>query len=170
MAGTTWPDYLVDQLRTLWTEGVLSASQIARRLGNGLSRNAVISKAHRAGIAEGRKAQPQQRTKRPKTERRPKTFAIFMQHAKSPPPPPPEPERDIDIPAPEFLGLTILQLEPDQCRYPHGGDDGTPYRFCGQPAVAKCSYCTYHMRLAYVGKPLERRVPYAYEPYVVRRK
>ena len=37
-----WSDERVEQLKTLWTEG-LSASQIARALG-GVTRNAVIGK------------------------------------------------------------------------------------------------------------------------------
>src|SRR4051812_50015809 len=44
-----WSDERVDQLKTLWTEG-LSASQIARALG-GVTRNAVIGKVHRLGLA-----------------------------------------------------------------------------------------------------------------------
>src|ERR1041385_8441596 len=44
-----WTDDRVEQLKTLWTEG-LSASQIARVLG-GVTRNAVIGKVHRLGLA-----------------------------------------------------------------------------------------------------------------------
>jgi GcrA cell cycle regulator len=39
----------VSYLKQLWTEG-LSASQIARVMGSGLTRNAVIGKAHRLGL------------------------------------------------------------------------------------------------------------------------
>ena len=46
---TMWTDERVDQLKSLWTEG-LSASQIARALG-GVTRNAVIGKVHRLGLA-----------------------------------------------------------------------------------------------------------------------
>src|SRR5690348_12024737 len=44
-----WTDERVEQLKNLWTEG-LSASQIARALG-GVTRNAVIGKVHRLGLA-----------------------------------------------------------------------------------------------------------------------
>ena len=37
----SWTDERVELLKRLWTEG-LSASQIAGRLGNGVTRNAVI--------------------------------------------------------------------------------------------------------------------------------
>jgi GcrA cell cycle regulator len=44
-----WTDERVEQLKQLWAEG-LSASQIARQLG-GVTRNAVIGKVHRLGLA-----------------------------------------------------------------------------------------------------------------------
>src|SRR6476660_1320546 len=44
-----WTDERVEQLKALWSEG-LSASQIARALG-GVTRNAVIGKVHRLGLA-----------------------------------------------------------------------------------------------------------------------
>ena len=49
MTQANWSDDRVEQLKTLWTEG-LSASQIARALG-GVTRNAVIGKVHRLGLA-----------------------------------------------------------------------------------------------------------------------
>jgi GcrA cell cycle regulator len=44
----SWTDERIEQLRTLWTKG-MTASQIAEELG-GVSRNAVIGKAHRLGL------------------------------------------------------------------------------------------------------------------------
>ena len=43
-----WTDERIDQLKNLWEKG-LTASQIAEELG-GVSRNAVIAKAHRLGL------------------------------------------------------------------------------------------------------------------------
>ena len=43
-----WTDERVEMLKKLWADG-LSASQIAAQLG-GVSRNAVIGKAHRLGL------------------------------------------------------------------------------------------------------------------------
>jgi len=43
-----WTDERIDQLKDLWEKG-LTASQIAEELG-GVSRNAVIGKAHRLGL------------------------------------------------------------------------------------------------------------------------
>ena len=61
MTQLNWTNDRVEQLKNLWTEG-LSASQIARALG-GVTRNAVIGKVHRLGLA-GR-ASPS-RSERPK--------------------------------------------------------------------------------------------------------
>ena len=44
----SWTDERIDRLKALWTKG-MTASQIAEELG-GVSRNAVIGKAHRLGL------------------------------------------------------------------------------------------------------------------------
>ena len=46
----SWTDERVELLRKLWLEG-LSASQIASKLSNGITRNAVIGKVHRLGLS-----------------------------------------------------------------------------------------------------------------------
>ncbi|MCC5978743.1 MAG: GcrA cell cycle regulator [Salinarimonas sp.] len=53
-ASVTWNDERVEQLKKLWAEGK-SASQIAAEIG-GISRNAVIGKVHRLGLAGRPKA------------------------------------------------------------------------------------------------------------------
>ena len=52
----SWTDERIEQLKQHWMEGK-SASQIASLLGNGLTRNAVIGKVHRLGLA-GRAKSP----------------------------------------------------------------------------------------------------------------
>src|SRR5688500_8392852 len=44
----SWTDERIDRLKELWSQG-MTASQIADELG-GVSRNAVIGKAHRLGL------------------------------------------------------------------------------------------------------------------------
>ena len=91
-----WTDERVDQLKTLWTEG-LSASQIARVLG-GVTRNAVIGKVHRLGLA-GR-ATPS-RSERPRMPSTPKVSMRVHQ---------PEPQRrriDVDQQSGKFSGGEI---------------------------------------------------------------
>ena len=59
----TWNDERVDALKKLWADG-LSASQIAGRLG-GVTRNAVIGKVHRLGLA-GRATTSRMKSHRPR--------------------------------------------------------------------------------------------------------
>ena len=65
----SWTDERVELLKRLWTEG-LSASQIAGRLGNGVTRNAVIGKVHRLNLS-GRAPQPRSSVPRPRRTREP---------------------------------------------------------------------------------------------------
>ena len=66
-----WSEERVALLRKLWAEG-LSASQIAKQLG-GVTRNAVIGKVHRLGLA-GR-ATPSRPAKRPVRTARPRVMS-----------------------------------------------------------------------------------------------
>jgi GcrA cell cycle regulator len=44
--------------------------------------------------------------------------------------------------------LSLVELEPGDCRYPYGGDkDGEAITFCGHPRLAGSSYCTPHFQL-----------------------
>lgn len=45
----------------------------------------------------------------------------------------------------DFLGLTILDLQSDSCRYPHG----EPTLFCGQPQREGSAYCDHHHKLSH---------------------
>ena len=51
----SWTDERVELLRQLWLDG-RSASQISAQLGHGVTRNAVIGKVHRLGLAGRAKA------------------------------------------------------------------------------------------------------------------
>lgn len=86
----SWTDERIDTLRKLWEQG-LTASQIAEELG-GVSRNAVIGKAHRLGL----KARPSPvKANDEATAAAPKPKA-----AAAPPPPPPAPPKVTEKPAP----------------------------------------------------------------------
>ncbi len=64
----SWTDERVELLRKLWTDG-LSASQVAAELGPGITRNAVIGKIHRLGLAERAKTASAQRPRAAKAPR-----------------------------------------------------------------------------------------------------
>ncbi len=161
----SWTDERVELLRKLWLEG-LSASQIARELANGISRNAVIGKVHRLGMSGRVKtAAPTLARARPKVARpavhpaleqpimrgntalaiRPQPTAAILS----------APEEDVVIPMSEMV--TILDLKESMCRWPMGDPATGEFRFCGAKKGANQSgpYCTYHSRIAY--QPVQDR-------------
>jgi GcrA cell cycle regulator len=68
-----WTDERIDQLKKLWEKGN-TASQIAEELG-GVSRNAVIGKAHRLGL-KSRPSPVKSGNKKPKAPRKPKEKTV----------------------------------------------------------------------------------------------
>lgn len=80
----SWTDERIDRLKTMWEKG-MTASQIAEDLG-GVSRNAVIGKAHRLGL----QSRPSPvKANEPSAAPAPKASAPRV--AAPPPPPPPPP-------------------------------------------------------------------------------
>ena len=44
--------------------------------------------------------------------------------------------------------LSLVELEPGDCRYPYGGDrEGEAITFCGHPRRERSSYCAPHFHL-----------------------
>ena len=132
-----WTDERVEQLKSLWTEG-LSASQIARALG-GVTRNAVIGKVHRLGLA-GR-ATPT-RSDRPRLPSAPKvsmrTYA----------PEPPVVEED-PLTLEDGSHATVLTINDRMCRWPIGDPAENEFHFCGRKPKNGSPYCEAHARKAY---------------------
>jgi GcrA cell cycle regulator len=146
-----WPGALIDRLKTLWNENRLTASQMAERLG--ISRNAVLGKANRLGLPthKAKSAKPAPKPI-PKAKKLPPVLPI------------------VDEPAPpaelQFVGVSLLELGPHDCRYPQG--DAVPYRFCGQPKREGSSYCPYHHALSY--HPRSSRPMFIPAPWVDARR
>ena len=170
----SWTDERVELLKKLWTEG-LSASQIAGRLGSGVTRNAVIGKVHRLNLS-GR-AQPQ-RMAQPRAPRKPREPSLatragggglpslptagntalrpVMRASVQPRPqalPEPEPLRLVDLS--QDGRVTILHLSDKTCKWPIGDPGSEEFCFCGHGPREGSPYCEYHARLAY--QPLQDR-------------
>jgi GcrA cell cycle regulator len=118
MTQANWSDDRVEQLKTLWTEG-LSASQIARALG-GVTRNAVIGKVHRLGLA-GR-ASPS-RSERPRMPMTPKVPSV-----RSHVPAAPIVEED-PLQLEDGSHATVLTISDRMCRWPIGDPAGSEFHF-----------------------------------------
>jgi len=158
-----WTEERVTLLRKLWAEG-LSASQIAKQLG-GVTRNAVIGKVHRLGLA-GR-ATPSRPAKRPVRPARPRVIgptAPRLRPATSMP--------TVVIPDLEPLKLedgsaaNVLTLRDSMCKFPIGDPNDADFAFCGR-GVATGPYCADHAQLAYQPSQAKRRR--ASEPDELRR-
>jgi len=173
-AKLSWTEDRVEQLKKLWTEG-LSASQIAARLGHGVTRNAVIGKVHRLNLA-GRATQPRSATPRaPRKQREPShpgrtTGMPSMPQAGNTALKPmmrvevqprqlaiaePKPLRLVDLP--KDGRVTILHLSDKTCKWPIGDPGSEEFCFCGHGPRDGSPYCEYHARLAYQPPPDRRR-------------
>lgn len=124
-----WTDERVALLRQLWGEGK-TAAEIARALGGGVTRNAVIGKAHRLKLSN--RVSPIQQND---NTRKPVVVAS------SPPP-----ERRVVA---RGEGVRMADLKERMCRWPLGDPKDTDFRCCGEVSVPGMPYCPEHARMAY---------------------
>lgn len=152
-----WTDERVETLRKLWTDG-LSASQIAKQLG-GVTRNAVIGKVHRLGLAgratPSRPAKRIVRTNRPRimhsgSPSRPRTIPSLGGVALAELPPPLEPMAQADGSV-----ASVLTITEKMCKWPIGDPSDATFAFCGRESCDG-PYCSEHARLGF--QPQRQRV------------
>jgi len=147
-----WTDARVDILTRLWRSG-LCASQIARSLG-GVTRNAVIGKAHRLGLsgrATPRPARPVRATRAPARLPRSRIRAEMPRSAGA--------TRMAELEISEVGAISDLAaLAADACRWPIGDPRAANFGFCGSAANGAGPYCETHSRRAHrpQTEPLDR--------------
>jgi GcrA cell cycle regulator len=130
-----WTPARVEQLTQLWKDG-RSASECARALGE-CSRNAVIGKVHRLGIA-GR-IEPA----RPSRPVRTSVDRPRLQRNRRPSP------RVLALPVQEEAGLATIQtLSQGGCHWPIGEPNSPDFTFCGRHRC-RGAYCEDHALRAY---------------------
>lgn len=129
----SWTDERVELLTKLWGEGK-TAAEIAKELG-GVTRNAVIGKAHRLKLSN--RVSPIQQNKKP--------APVKVQSSS------PAPERKIQkIPSQDNRkGVPLTDLKANQCRWPLGDPQDESFGFCGCPALPGLPYCLEHAQVAY---------------------
>ncbi|MCJ2135153.1 GcrA cell cycle regulator [Methylobacterium sp. J-026] len=156
-----WTDDRVALLRRLWEEGQ-SASKIAAQLG-GVTRNAVIGKVHRLGLAgrpRGGEELPAAAVVVPSAKTVEIETAIAVVETQAPEPvailshrPAPEFPAPAPATAPVPLAtsqrVTIMDLRESMCRWPLGDPTTPEFRFCGGRAITGLPYCTHHAEIAY---------------------
>lgn len=151
---TAWTEDRVAGLRSMWAKG-MSGGVIADMLG-GITRNAVIGKAFRLGLAK-RGTTDSRRSSRAATAERKRR----QTEGRSMPPPSqrsriklPARVRDMDPAQPSLIRdakldvprVAFADLEPHHCRWPIG--DPTQ-GFCGCPKHPGTPYCRAHGERAY---------------------
>jgi GcrA cell cycle regulator len=148
-----WTDERIAQLKAGW-EGGMTASQIAEQLGEGVTRNAVIGKAHRLGL-EARPSPVKGGEEAVEAAPAPVATAAAAAPAPRPAPAAPAPVAKAAAVAkkPVRTGkaarTTLLDLNEKICKWPIGHPGEPDFHFCGKPVQAGFPYCTEHCLVAY---------------------
>lgn len=155
-----WSDERVELLKRLWAAGG-SASQVAAELGGGISRNAVIGKVHRLGLA-GRVKPASPAGPRRKRQLYPRAMAAALTGAQAQDMAPPRARAPSIVPAAAPVGgIPFLERRADQCAYPLW-EDHTPVgerMYCGAPVLEAdqpVSWCACHALIVW-SPPSDRR-------------
>lgn len=139
----TWTEERVAELARLWESGH-SASAIGRILG--VSKNAVVGKAHRMRLAS-RPSPIRQERRAPVRRRLPILTRPVDKSLPAVATPQVEPEPE---PRP------VLKKDPKgtKCLWPIGDPRHPDFHFCGGAAVEGKPYCAEHCARAYITRPL----------------
>ncbi len=147
-----WTDDRVAILEKLWGEGK-SAAEIAKELGEGVTRNAVIGKAHRMGMS-GRPSPIKKKKAGAAVTETAKVAAVkpvakTVTEAKSPvmniKPIPANSKKVIKT----GEGISILELTDKLCKWPIGDPRDDDFHFCGGKSLPGVPYCGPHAMEAY---------------------
>ena len=140
----SWTDEKVSKLKELWGKGN-TASQIAEIIG-GISRNAVIGKAHRLNLSAKIKTRTATSNEsfenavidkniKSKKGRRSKFKSLII-------------EKDFEPENPK----TLEELDENSCKWPIGHPEEKKFYFCGRSSLKDFSYCKLHLLYAYQPK------------------
>lgn len=165
-----WTEQQVQTLKKMWGNGY-SASDIAKNLGGGVTRNAVIGKAHRlklsASAAERNVLQPPSKTNGVAVTKIKKVSKKSVTLRSMPPVQQSTGESAVHIhqrkPLPRVSdvvkrteGIPVTKAGEHHCRWPIGDPRSPDFRFCGCQSVEGLPYCPDHARIAY--QTVSRRV------------
>ena len=147
----SWTEEKVSKLKELWGKGN-TASQIAEIIG-GISRNAVIGKAHRLNLSSKIKTRntissqnfnsnSEENSSKPKYGRKSKFQSLII-------------EKDFEPENPKKLE----ELDESSCKWPIGHPEEKSFYFCGRSSLKDFSYCKLHLLYAYQPKGKKEDAP-----------
>ena len=144
----SWTEDKVNKLRELWGKGN-TASQIAEIIG-GVSRNAVIGKAHRLNLSSKLKARSSiNQNKIDKKVENKLSFKGRRGKFKS---------LILDSNFEPAKNLSLEELNEDTCKFMEGNPDEKNSSFCGRKTVEKFSYCPLHLMIVFQPKGKKEEV------------
>jgi len=140
----SWNEEKVEKLKELWGKGS-TASQIAEIIG-GISRNAVIGKAHRLNLSSKIKTRNasssqnfdnslEENSSKQRRDRKSKFQSLII-------------EKDFEPENPKKLE----ELDESSCKWPVGHPEEESFYFCGRSSLKDFSYCKLHLLYAYQPK------------------
>ena len=139
----SWTEEKVEKLKELWGKGN-TASQIAEIIG-GISRNAVIGKAHRLNLSAKLVRRSKTSSSINKTNFETKNFEKRSRKNKF---------RSLllDKNFEPAKNLSLEELTENTCKYMEGHPNETNASFCGRKTVEKFSYCPLHLIVVFQPK------------------
>tara|TARA_B100000963_G_scaffold250715_1_gene219667 strand:+ start:367 stop:861 length:495 start_codon:yes stop_codon:yes gene_type:complete len=146
----SWTEEKVAKLKELWGKGN-TASEIAGIIG-GISRNAVIGKAHRLNLSakiKTRTATSNQNFDNSTNEKNIQTRRSRKSKFKSL-----IIEKDFEPENPKQLE----DLDENSCKWPIGHPNEKSFYFCGRSSLKDFSYCKLHLLYAYQPKGKKEEV------------
>ena len=159
----SWTEEKVTKLKELWGKGN-TASQIAEIIG-GISRNAVIGKAHRLNLSAKIKTRTaasnqdfrnnlNEQNIKSRKGRKSKFKSLII-------------EKNFEPENPKQLE----ELDENSCKWPIGHPNEKSFYFCGRSSLKDFSYCKLHLLYAYQPKGKKEEATGKYEiPEFIEKK
>ena len=139
----SWTQEKVDKLKQMWGKGQ-TASQIAEIIG-GVSRNAVIGKAHRLNLSSSIKARASNQKNKSFIKNQNEGVQLKGKRGKFK-------SLLLDKNFEPAKNLSLEELTEDTCKYMEGNPDEKDASFCGRKNVEKFSYCPLHLMVVFQPK------------------